>query len=114
MHDNICFRVFERIFLDEPSSPKHRRKVCVSPLECYRKGTLSVTTAIARKQIVNGHCVVIELPRGAQYRVDLKRGTCSCPAGSFRGKCKHVAFARRLVDLLRSSVPEAAGMMKAG
>ena len=63
-------------------------------------------------RIVNARCVIVTSPRGGQYRVDLERGTCSCPAGSFRGKCKHVAFARRLVDLLGSSVPEAAGMMK--
>ena len=65
-------------------------------------------------RIVHARGVMVTAPRGGQYRVDLKRGTCSCPGGAFRGKCKHVGFARRLSDLLGSSVPEAAGMMKAG
>ena len=63
-------------------------------------------------RIVDARCVIVTSPRGGQYHVDLERGTCSCPAGSFRGKCKHVAFARRLVNLLGSSVPQAVGMMK--
>ena len=65
-------------------------------------------------RIVDARFVIISSPRGGQYRVDLERGTCSCPAGMFRGRCKHTGFAKRLVDLLGSSIPEAVGMMKAG
>ena len=65
-----------------------------------------------RIRIVDAQRVVIESPRGGRYRVDLERGVCNSPGGTFRGRCKHVAFARRLVDLLGDSVPEAVGMMK--
>ena len=63
-------------------------------------------------QIVDARHVLLESPHGGRYGVDLSRGVCDCPSGTFHGHCKHVDIALRLVVLLGEGVPEAVGLMR--
>ena len=51
-------------------------------------------------KLVTRRRVLIESPTGEHYQVDPLAGKCDCPAGYFKGNCKHVPFARRLLALL--------------
>ena len=61
--------------------------------------TIDATEGYSVK-LVTRRRMLIESPTGETYQVDPVAGKCDCPAGFFKGQCKHVPFARRLLRLL--------------
>lgn len=77
-----------------------------------RANTLVVRPAGYRVTRKAGGAIRMHGPEGQTYTIDSRGRTCSCPAGVYRGRCKHLDAVRGLMDLLggiwTQNVPECA------
>ncbi len=71
-----------------------------------RMPALTPPTALQCAPAVSGHTVKVPSSSGpGEYTVWVRgaEATCTCPAGKFRGKCKHIAAAQAELCTWRST-----------